>query len=101
VIGVLPQRNRVGWWQTTAALVPRYARIVRDEQRRPTIQRENDRRADGIDIDELLGRPRRHELERPGTLDDAVRLATGELVGGLSGSDLDEIEPVVATGEND
>jgi hypothetical protein len=101
VVGALAERDRAARWEAAASLRPRLAAVVRDEERRAPVHKDHDRRADGVDIQDALGRPRGREPERALPLDRASGLVAGELVLVRARADLDEVCTVVAAGEDD
>lgn len=84
-----------------ATLAPRLAAVVGDEERRASIDEDHDRGAGGVDIEDESCGPGGREPERPLALDRASRLVAGKRVLVRRRADLDEVDAVVAAGEDD
>ena len=101
VVGVLPERDRAAGREAGTALGPGLAAVVGDEEGRPPVDEDDDRRAYGVDVEDSPRRPRGREPERALALDRAAGLVACELILVRGGADLDEVRAVVAAGEDD
>ena len=96
VIRIRAERDGPPCWEPRSPLAPCQSSVVRDEERGTPFEREDDGRTGRVDVDEVLRRPGRDELERTFPLDDCPRLASGEPVVLGARSHLDEVESVLA-----